>query len=257
MKRFFVRAWRGLVDFSIYKEVISERASFAVRYILWLVFFSTIILSVRASFDFFRLLNQSAEWAKAKIPTITIKQGQASSDVPQPYTAQEREFTFILDTTGSTSKIDAPRGLLVAKDKIIYKESQFQTREYSLSNIPHLIFDANLIDKWKKVASALALPIVAVGIFLWNCLARFLQVFYFSLFSMLINKARHINLGYSALFNIGAYAITPAVILGLIVNVVGVPLPIFWTFYAAVYITYLTIAISHCKAAGASGPAVA
>lgn len=254
MKRFFLRFWRALIDFALYKEVITERASFAVRYLLGLVFVSTIILSVRVSFDLNRLLDQSAEWAKANVPAIAIKDGQASSSVPQPYTAKEKDFTFILDTTGATTRIDSLRGILVTKDKVIYKESQFQTREYSLSNIPHLVFDANLIEKWRKVARAIALPVLAIGVFLWNALARFAQVFFFSLFSMLINRLKRLNLSYRALFSIGAYAITPSAILGLIVGAVGAPLHYFWALYSAVYITYLMIGTSHCKA-GASAAA--
>lgn len=248
MKTFFQEIGKSISNFKFYKEVKDFRMSKGMGYIFSLVLLITIALSIRYSYDFKRGLNIAIDWARQNLPTIQIQNGIVNVDVKQPYKVQAEDFAVIIDTTGEITSLDEyKRGILLMKDKIMYKESEVKTESYNLSGIQSFMLDENFLNKLKKNAVWVLFPFMVIILYIIFCIARFFQLLLFSIISVAVSSIAHIKLSYKQLFNIGIYAITPSTILGALLAIFGIQVPLFGIIYSGLYIIYLIIAILNCR----------
>ena len=248
MKTFFQEIAKAVRDFKFYKQVKDFQTSRVMKYIFLLIFLITFVLTIRYSYDITRGLNIAIDWAKLNLPVIEIQNGVVSVDVKQPYKIEEEDFALIIDTTGEITSLDKyGKGILLMKNKVIYKENEVKTETYDLSNVQALRIDEHFMKVLKKNVVWVLFPIMLILIFLYFCIARFLQVFLFSLVSLAVSSITNIKLNYRQLFNIGVYAITPSTILGALLAFFGIQLPLFGILYTGLYIIYLVMAIQSCK----------
>lgn len=255
MKAFFQEIKEAISNFKFYKEVKDFKPSRGMKYIFSLIFLITLSLSIRYSYDFKRGLNIVLDWTKQNLPPITIQNGIVSVDAKQPYKVVAEDFTLIIDTTGEITTLEGySRGILLMKDKLMYKESDAKTETYSLSNIPVLKIDENFMNTLRRNIAWIVFPILFIFLYIGFSLARFLHILLFSLLSMATSSIANIKLSYKQLFNIGIYAITPSTILGALLAVSGIQLPLFGIIYSGLYIIYLIVAILNCKEEKAPTP---
>jgi len=248
MIEFFKEIGKTITDFKFYNRVKGFRLSKAMRYIFSLILLITLVLTIRYSYDFKKGLNVALDWAKKNLPPIEIQNGIVNVNVQQPYKVTEEGLALIIDTTGQINSLDEyGKGILLTKDKIIYKESEIKTETYKLSNIQSLRIDENFMNALRKNALWILSPLMFVFTYVGFCFARFIQILLFSIFSLATSSIVNAKLSYKQLFNIGIYAITPSVILGALLALLGIQLPLFWILYSGLYIIYLIISIINCK----------
>lgn len=247
--------WRdiknSIFSFPFYKEVKERPVSRAVKFLLRLAALTTVLISIRLSFDALYWIEKIGAWMEESLPEITVTGGQASSPAQQPYQieAEGKNFVFVLDTTGAIQEVPAqyPSGILVTKNRLIFKENNFQKREYDLAQLSGVALNKQTIGELKRILKILAVPLLTVGLFLYLFFARLIQVLFFSLISVVINLAGGIGLSYQAMFAIGVYALVPCSLLGTLVALIGKPLLLFPAVYLSSYLTYLVIGILQCK----------
>ena len=250
MKTFFQEIVRAVSDFKFYKEAKDSQISKGIKYIFLLIFLITLILTIRYSYDVKRGLDLVVDWAKQNLPVIEIQNGIVKADVIQPYRISEEDFTLIIDTTGDVTSLDEyEAGILLTKDKLFYRGTAGKTEIYDLSDIESLRIDENFMNVMRGNIAWIVFPFMLLGIFIYSCIARFIQVFLFSLISLVTSSISGVKLNYKQLFNIGVYAITPSMILGALLALFAVQLPAFWLIYSGLYVIYLIMAILNCKEA--------
>lgn len=248
MKDFFQEILKSIRDFKFYTQAKDFQLGKGLKYLFLLVLLVTIALSLRYSYDFKRGLNIAVNWAMQNIPVIEIQNGIVAVNVKQPYKVTEGGFTFIIDTTGEITSLDEyEKGVLLTKDKVMYKESDLKTEAYKLSNIQALRIDENFIKALRKNALWVIFPIMFIVLYVGFSIARFFQILIFSVISVVVSSIANVKLRYRQLFNIGVYAITPSTILGALLPVLGVRLPLFAIIYSGLYVIYLIMAILNCK----------
>lgn len=241
----------SIFSFPFYKEAKERPVSRAIKFLLGLTVLMTLLISIRLSFDAFYWIEKIGGWMEESLPEITVTQGQASSPAHQPYQveAQEKNFIFVLDTTGTIQDVPAqyPSGILVMKNKVVFKENAFQKREYSLTQFSGVTLNKQTIGELKRTLKILAAPLLFIGLFLYLFLARLIQVLFFSLISVVVNLAGDVRLSYSSMFAIGVYALVPCSLLGTIVALIGSPLLLFPAVYLSSYLIYLVAGVLQCK----------
>jgi len=248
MKPFFQEIIKSIRDFKFYKEVKDIQLAKGLKYVFSLVLLITVVITIRYSYDFRRGLNIAVNWTIQNLPPIEIQNGVAIVDVKQPFKIIEEDFAVIIDATGEITSLDGyERGVLLMKDRIMYKESDIKTETYNLSNIQTLRIDENFMRALRRNAVWILFPIMFVMLYIGFCVARFLQILLFSIISVATSSIANIKLSYKQLFNIGIYAITPSTILGALLIILGLRLPLFGIIYSGVYIIYLIMAILNCK----------
>lgn len=248
MKIFFEEIWRAISDFKFYKEVKNFNAGKSVKYILSIVFLITLALTIRYSHGMGKGINAVADWMKKNLPVIEIKDGTASVNAEQPYKIAQDDFTVILDTTGKTTSLDGyKKGVLLMKDKVVYKENEVKTETYKLADVKALKIDENFMNSIRKNAVWIIFPFVLAGVYLYLTIARFLQILVFSLVTIFASAITKTQLTYKQIFNIGAYAATASMLLGGVVALFMRIIPGMTWVYCGLYVAYLIMGLLNCK----------
>ncbi len=248
MKTFFEEIWRAISDFKFYKEVKNFPAGKSIRYILSVVFLITLALTVRYSYGIGKGVNIAADWMKKNLPVIEVKDGVAIVDAEQPYKIMQDDLTVILDTTGKTTSLNGcKKGILLMKDKVMYKESEAKTEIYNLADVKTLKIDENFMNSIRKNAVWIVFPFMLAGVYLYLVIARFLQILAFSPITIFVSAVTKIQLTYRQIFNIGAYAATASMLLGGAAALLMRIIPGMAWVYCGLYAAYLTMGLLNCK----------
>ena len=241
---------QSCMNFKFYKEVAQQKVWKSILYLFLLLFIVAIILSINYGVKVQQVINEGKEKAKQYLPEIRIINGQAQVDVQQPYTVYKDEtFIFMIDTTGQYTAIDTAykAGALLTQTKLIFKESEFQSRQYELSQVPNLVINKQTIDQWAKIAVVVLWIALPLGLYLYLIFVKWFQIVMFSLFALSLNNTMKTNLKYAQLLSIGIYALTAPIILDLIYALVGRPNSVFIWLYIGVYAIYIFMAIKSQK----------
>ena len=250
MRIFFEEIWRSISGFKFYKDVKSFSVGKSIKYILLFILLISLVLTIRYSYGFGAGLNIAVEWMKKNLPVIEIQNGIASVDVEQPYKVSQDDMVVIIDTTGKTSSLDGyKKGVLLMKDKVLYKESDVKTEIYNLADVKSLKIDQNFMNTVKNNAVWIIFPFMFAGIYIYLAVARFLQIFLFSLVTIFTAAVTKTQLTYTQIFSIGAYAVTASMILGGIAALFMRVIPGIGWVYCGIYITYLVMGLLNCKEA--------
>ena len=252
MKAFFQEIALAVSNFKFYKQAKDFQMGKGMKYIFSFIFLITLILTVKTAYDVRGGLNIAAEWTKENLPVIEIQKGIVSVDAKQPFKIIEEGFALIIDTTGEITSLDGyETGVLLMKDKLIYKENEYKTETHDLSNVEELKIDENFMNTLKRNAAWIVFPFVLLWFFIRFCIAKFLQISILSLIFLPISAIANIKLNYRQLFIMSIYAITAGTILGALLEFFGIALPFFSIIYAGLCIIYLVMAMLNCKEASA------
>lgn len=248
MRTFFEEIWRAISDFKFYKDIKGFSVGKSVKYVLSFILLISLILAIRYSYGLGVGLNMAAEWMKKNLPVIEIQNGIVSVNVEQPYEVSQGDMVVVIDTTGKTSSLDGYKnGVLLMKDKVLYKENDAKTEIYNLKSVKNLRIDENFMNTVKNNAAWIFFPFIFVGIYIYLAIARFLQIFVFSLITIFASAVTKTQLAYTQIFNIGAYAITASMVLGGIAALFMRTIPGLGWAYCGVYIVYLVLGLLNSK----------
>ncbi len=250
MNTFFREVWASVSNFKFYKEVKNFPPGKVLKYLLSIVLFVSLMLSVRYSFVLSAGLDSAMCWMRKNLPVIEVQNGVASVNAEEPYKITEGDFAVILDTTGKTASLDEyKKGVLLMKDKVVYKEGGAKTEIYSLADVKSLRIDENFMRGVKKNALWIIFPFMLLGIYVYLILARLLQTVIFSLVTIFAAAISKAQLAYRHVFAIGVYALTLSTLLGAVSALFLKDIPGVGWIYAAIYIAYLAAAVINCKKA--------
>lgn len=164
-----------------------------------------------------------------QFPVITVKNGQVSVDATMPYVIADPETGArfaVIDTTGATATLEAAQApALLTRNELILREGDRGSRAYSLKEIPELVIDRARLYEWMDIFRAWFVPVASVFVVLFMYLYRILQALLYSLVGMLFSRILQVRLDYAALVRLAIMALTPAVMLDVLVGLAGVAIP--------------------------------
>ena len=247
--KFFINLWRSVTSFRFYKEIAFQKVSKSIGYFFLFILLITLVLSMKRSTALIQGMDEVSKELGDKLPEIRIEDGVVSTDAQEPFVIEEKNFIFIIDTTGKITTVDPSykQGILLTKNKLIHRQSEIETREYDLSKIKFFTVNKAAMERWRKTFSRFAFPILLVSLFPYFVVVKLIQILLFSLMALVMNTATKANLKYENLFNISLFALTPPVLLATIFNLAGLKIPLFGLFYIAIYIVFLMGGIRSCR----------
>lgn len=249
-KGFFASISHSCIDFQFYKEVVNQPISKSLKYIFFFLFLTAVIMSIGNIIRLNKFIDEGREWSIKNVPVISIVNGKALVDVPQPYTVWKDEHViFLIDTTGQNTSIDTafPIGFLLTQTKFIMKQDELRTQQYELSQFPDFTINQQSIIRWSKIIQTAIWFILPIGTYFYLLIAKWFQIMLFSMFTLSLNNSLRTNLKYPQVLKIGIYALTAPIILDIIYSLVGRPNPIFIWIYIAIYAVYLYLAVKQLK----------
>jgi hypothetical protein len=241
--------------FSLRFYRIAHRKSIA-RALIFFVSFAT-ALSALFTLKAARILSEidaeiQTSLSNGEFPTISIRNGVASVDAPQPLVLLDQQGQlFVLDTSGQYADIDPERyreGILLTRNELIVLDNTGQRQSIQLGELnelfatdPIVIDESFILKAWDRL-SRIAVLLAGVGLWVWHFFVRMLNLALVGLLiwgsiSVLRNQT-----SYNLIMTTGLYAVVPALYLHYLLGRVGLTLPGFQTMILMLIWTGISIA---------------
>jgi hypothetical protein len=224
--------------FSLRFYRIAQRKS-VFRALIFFISFATALsalFTIRAA----RILSEidteiQTSLSSGDFPTITIRNGVASVDAPQPLVILDQQGQlFALDTSGQLTDIDPERyreGILLTRNQLIVLDNTGQRQSLQLGDLNELfaadpiVIDQDFILKAWDRFSKIAIVLAGLGLWVWHFFVRMLTLTLVGLLiwgsiSVLRNQT-----SYNLIMITGLYAVVPALYLHYLLGRVGLTLP--------------------------------
>lgn len=253
MKKFSIIHIPVLSFFSrdFYRDVGLSWNRICFGYLFLLLAVCWIPMMVRIHLGFTGFVENDASSVVEQIPQITITDGQVSIDESQPYYIRipdSNDIIGVIDTTGS---IETPEDVnaffLLTDNSIITRQSDFETREFDLSQVEHFTVSGEGIMKFlhiiKKFLAIILYPILLLSSYVY----RIIQALIFAAIGLLFASMCKVSLRYSALLRLAVVAMTPCMIVKTVFGLVGVYLPCIGLLYIAITLAYLYYGVYACS----------
>lgn len=193
--------------------------------------------------------NHAMAWCMDNLPVITVRNGEASADVPQPRviecgTGARESFAVIIDTTGAVTAID-PRhanGVLIGKRGLLIKGGD---RVYSVDFLDRSSFTVDRAYFSRLVIRPAWIALVAIAVFPGVLAALFAQSAAAAALAVAASRLRGAGCAFLPALQMSFYAAALAVCFLLAVVLVGIRLnPVFLlALYAFVHAAFLIGAV--------------
>jgi hypothetical protein len=254
MKKFSIIHIPVLSFFSkdLYRDVGLNWKGICFGYLLLLLAICWIPMMVRMHLGFAGFVKDDAPPVVEQVPEITITDGRASIKEPQPYFIREPDSNQILgviDTTGSIkSPADANAFFLLAKNSIIMKQSNYETRSYDLSQVESFSISGEgimeFLLKAKKYLVIILYPLALISSYVY----RIIQALIYAAIGLLFASTCKVTLSYGALLRLAVVAMTPCMIIKTVFGLAGVHLPcIVLLLYILITLAYLYFGVYACS----------
>lgn len=184
-----------------------------------------------------RLERIAAEW-----PTVRVRRGEASADVPQPWVRslgrdeRGRELVVIIDTTGATDDLGAKQSGLLLKRRELVARASGPSRAVSLALFPDGDLGPKRLRDWLSRGRWLAPLAFAALAFVWFAFAKGTLATLLVLIALAATARRRRPLRFGELFACGVRGLAPAVLVEAALR--------FWPIGLWAWLPYFAIAIA-------------
>ncbi|OPL14086.1 MAG: hypothetical protein AVO34_06210 [Firmicutes bacterium ML8_F2] len=232
---------------ALYRDVALRWRGVAFGYLLLLLALCWIPGAIRIHRSFAFFVDEEAPLVIEQIPDITIIDGQAFVDLPQPYTIHDpetEEALVVIDTTGTITSLEQTdaRGLVTAR-QVVFKKNAIETRAFSFETISRYTLDQGKIYDWLDIAKTWAAPMLYPLCTLGSFAYRIVQVLLYACIGLLLAILCKGKLPFDALLRMSVVAITPAIIIGTLLDAAAVEVPLAWLWFFLLAMGYLLFGI--------------
>jgi hypothetical protein len=183
-----------------------------------------------------------------QLPDIQITNGRVELEQTQPLYIKAANGTpvAIIDTTGSMNYIDDDSVMaLLTETELIVRRGKNQFNTVDLSQVADFHINKVILNNWLQATKGSIAPL-SYGIFLLlSYILIVLMLILIAIVGLIVSKASHTSLRFSAVLRIASTAVTPAILLLSLSMAFGIHVPEF--AYLAVTMLYLFLGIQACN----------
>ena len=232
---------------ALYRDVALRWQGVAFGYLLLLLALCWIPGAIRIHSSFASFVDEEAPLLIEQVPDITIIDGQAFVDQPQPYTIYDPktdEALLVIDTTGTITSLEQTdaRALVTAR-QAFFQKSAIETRSFSFENVDRYTLDQEKIYGWLDSAKTWAAPVLYPLCILGSFAYRIVQVLIYACIGLLLTSLVKGKLPFEALLRLSVVAITPAIIIGTLLDAATIKLPLAGLWFFLLAMGYLLFGI--------------
>jgi ABC-type sugar transport system permease subunit len=232
---------------SLYRDVARNWKGLCLTYLFALLALSVIpgVMTIQKDLTYF--FNTRAPRLVSQFPTITISDGRVSISKPEPYYIKDEDTgkpVMIIDTTGSiTSLKGSPAVILVTRTNIMVKTDKTETRTFDLSDVKHLVVDRRVIYDWmdnfQDWSAFVFYPLALAFSFFYHII----EVMFYSAIGLIFARSLQTHLHFRAIVRLAVMAVTPSIILGVLLAVSGLTVPYWWYISLTISTGYVYFAV--------------
>lgn len=244
LKDFFYKFIQSCTNFGFFKNVVSQPLMMSFKFFLALILIISVIVGIRQGWLISNFLEDILIWASSALPDIVIKDGILNVQVEQPYRTTYKNIPILIDTTGELQNLkEYQMGVLIQKDRVLYKRPQVGTTIFKLDRIRSLKLTPDSINQMKKNLYPKIIPVTILFMYIYFGIVKFIHIFLFSLLGMAVNNFKHKGFSFKEILNISVYAFSPVALISIILGILGIHATISWLVYSGVYAFYIVGAI--------------
>ncbi len=231
----------------LYRDVGLNWRGICFGYLLLLLAVCWIPVMVKIHLGLSEFVKEEAPKVITQVPTLTIKNGIASIDEPQPYyimVPDSNDVFAIIDTTGTvTSLADSNALMLITKTEAIFKENEAQTRTFSFADIKDFTLTQAKLNRWLDTSRKLAVPVMYPLALVFSYACRIVQALIYAAIGLLFAHGFKTKIEYPAMLRLAVVAVTPAIIIKTIIDLAGVAYCGTGMLYLGIAMAYLAVGV--------------
>jgi hypothetical protein len=139
----------------------------------------------------------------------------------------------------------------LTKTKILMRDER-QTRIFDLSGVESFEIDRARAESWLQTAGRWFVPVLFPILLIGSFIFRTLQVLVYAAVGILFTKMLNTNLGYKTLMRLAAVALTPVMLLNLLLDFLPFDIPVWWLLGTVIGLGYLFFAVNANSAPAAA-----
>ncbi|MDF2890202.1 MAG: hypothetical protein K0R80_569 [Clostridia bacterium] len=244
---FFYQVKESVIDFKFYKHIKDNRFAKSFLYLFLLLFIIYSMLTVRNYLLVKSVMEQTALEVSQNMPEFELKNGKFSFEGEMPfYVSSSTNELFVIDTTGAVDEKvlqGAVSGILITEDAVHIKNN-IQQQTLNFADMKDAEFDKEKLIELLPSFSWLVLIAMLIW-FVFVVAGQLIFAVILALIGLAISSSLNTDLKYKHLLNFSIYALTLPMLIDLLVDIAGLPIPqiIFFMIYAAIAGLYLLFAI--------------
>jgi len=232
---------------SFYQDVGQHWRGTGLAYLLIILALLWIPTMIKMQFGIARFVDTESKKFTEQIPAITINHGKVSTDVQTPYFIKDPDSGTpfaIIDTTGQYKTLDdAPaKVLLLTESKLIIRNER-ETRSIDLATVENFYLDRAKVEGWLASLKVWFVPVAYPVVLLSSFVFRTIQVLIYALIGLLFTHLLQTSLNYKTLMRLAAIAITPVLVLDLILEFLPIHIPLWSLLGLGLGLGYLFLAV--------------
>lgn len=231
---------------SLYRDVGKNWRGTGLLYLLLILALLWIPTIIKGHLGFARFADNDAKAITQQIPAITITNGHASTNVPEPYfikNPKTGETLAIIDTRDNSEAGNTSVPLVLTETKLVTNKSATETRIYDLSSVGNFSVDQTRVEGWLGIARHWFFPALYPLAILFSFIFRAIQLLIYALIGLLFARMLNANLDYKTLMRLAAISITPVLVLNLLFEFLPVRIPGWLLLGIVIELGYLFFAV--------------
>lgn len=231
----------------LYRDVAKNWGGKAYIYLLLVVALAWIGITYQLQMELNRVYREKSDSFVNQVPTMTIKQGKIETPENRPYfivDPETKEQFAIIDTSGKYTDVDNVNvSLLVTKDKIISRNSPQEIKTYELPKTLNAMIDARVINGYVKKFIGFSWILAYVFFVIVGYIYRIIQTILYSIIGKIVAGVTKTPLSFGQTMQITMVAITPALILATVLDLLRINFLHQLLFYFLLSMVYLCYGI--------------
>lgn len=232
---------------SLYRDVGRQWRGTGLAYLLVIIALLWIPTVIKGHLDLAAFVKNDAPGITQQIPAITITNGKASTDAPSPHLIKDPksgDTIAIIDTRQAAEPENSESiPIVLTQTKLVMHKDATETRIYELSNVGRFFLDRARVEGWLATGKRWFFPVLYPLAVLFSFVFRAIQILIYALIGLLFSRMLNVNLDYKALMRLSAVAITPMLILNLVLEFVPIHIPGFVLLGIVIELAYLFFAV--------------
>lgn len=239
--------WLSFFSRQLYQSVARQWHGIGSLYLLILSALVVMPVTLEIRDGYLSFIEEDLPLYLDELPELTIQDGYASTPEDRPYIINEKGTTdpfIVIDTSGEFTSLEQTSApVLITNDRLYIRKSDIETRSFDFSTFTDMTIDRELIDSFLSTTSKFVMPLTYVILVLFAWSWRITQAMLYALLAGWLAKKQGLTLRYSSFVRISAVALTPAMIIDMLLGILGLPLPFGGVLFVVLEVMYLRFAI--------------
>ncbi|MFB3905024.1 MAG: DUF1189 domain-containing protein [Acidobacteriota bacterium] len=256
LRSFYHEAYAAITDFQFYARIARQHWGRTLLFLLYLSAHVAVILSLTVALHYRSEFRKFSAWSQAHFPALEVKDGELTVKAEQPLIRRYEgrlPLTFVFDTTGRYQSPDGfgqPAFLLTRKNLLLRYRGQ--TEAHSWKEFGAFSLESADLKTMEIVIRWLYFPVSYALFLMYTLFAKSVTAVFLTGFAVAAAARYRVRMSFQSSFAIALYALTPAIVIGLAVNLTGLAISYFHLIYFAIAAVYTYMAAQKCV--GTAGP---